>query len=189
MKRPFIISLFLTLTLMFLFAGCSSRPDDQIARAEDAMKKAQEQHAEYFAPEDWSAAKQAWDQAQAKLEKKSYGEANTLLLKAQTRFRKAGDIATGKRQDAIREIEGLQKTAELRCKVLKEAMEKGKLPAAKKKTFEENCKDIEQKLSQIKTKLDGGEYQESKYLAQTTLRQVWEAQKELEGALGGKKIP
>jgi DNA helicase HerA-like ATPase len=32
MKRSFIISLFLTLTLIFLFAGCSSRPDDQIAR-------------------------------------------------------------------------------------------------------------------------------------------------------------
>jgi hypothetical protein len=188
MKRSFILSLFLTLTLMFLFAGCSTRPDDQIARADEAMKKAQEQHAEYFAPEDWNAAKQAWDQAQAKLEKKSYGEANTLLLKAQTRFRKSADIATGKRQDAIREIEGFQKTAELRCKALREATDKSKLAPAKKKTFEETCKDIEQKLSQVKTKLDGGEYQDAKFLAQTTLRQVWETQKELEGALGGKKI-
>jgi hypothetical protein len=99
-----------------------------IITREEAMKKAQDQHAEYFAPEDWSAAKQAWDQAQAKLESKSYGDATTLLLKAQTRFRKATDISTGKRQDAIREIEGLHKTAELRCKALKEAMEKGKLP-------------------------------------------------------------
>jgi hypothetical protein len=188
MKRSFILFLFLTLTLMFLFAGCSTRPDDQIARAEDAMKKAQEQHAEFFAPEDWNAAKQAWDQAQAKLEKKSYGDATTLLLKAQTRFRKAAEIATGKREDAVREIEGLHKTAELRCKALREALEKGKLPAAKKQTFEESCKDIDQKLSQVKTKLDGGEYQDAKFLAQTTLRQVWETQKELEGALGGKKI-
>jgi hypothetical protein len=189
MKRSFIIPLLLTLALMFLFAGCSTRPDDQIARAEDAMKKAQEEHADFFAPEDWNAAKQAWDQAQEKLQKKSYGEATTLLLKAQMRFRKAAEIAGGKRQDAIREIEGLQKTAELRCKALKEAMEKGKLSAAKRKTFEENCQDIDQKLSQVKTRLDGGEYQEAKYLAQTTLRQVWEAQKELESSLGGKKIP
>jgi hypothetical protein len=189
MKRSFIIPLLPMLTLMFLFAGCSTRPDDQIARTEDAMKKAQEEHADYFAPEDWSAAKEAWDQAQQKLQKKSYGEATTLLLKAQTRFRKAADIAGSKRQAAIREIEGFQETAEKRCKVLKEALEKGKLSAAKRKAFEENCKEIDQKLSQVKTRLDGGEYQEAKYLAQTTLRQVWEAQKELESSLGGKKIP
>jgi hypothetical protein len=67
-------------------------------------------------------------------------------------------------------------------------LEKGELPAAQKKTFEDSCKEIDQKLSQVKTKLDGGEYQDAKFLAQTTLRQVWETQKELEGALGGKKI-
>ena len=186
MKRSSLFSLLVIVLLALLLTGCSTRPDDQIAQAENAMKQAQEQHAEHFATEDCNAAKQAWDQAQSKIEKESYGEATTLLLKASTRFRKARDIAQGKKEDAIREIQGIHSAAESRLKDLTGAVASGKMkvPAAKKKTYEESVKDFEQKIAQVKTKLDGGEFGEAKFLAQTTLRQIWETQKELEGKAG-----
>ncbi len=186
MKRSCHISLLLGAVFVLLFTGCSARPDEQIAQAELALKQAEEQHAEHFATEDWNAAKQAWDQAQTALEQQKYGEATTLLLKASTRFRKARDIAQGRKEDAIREIQGIHSAAEKRLKDLQEAVDSGKIrvAASKRKTYEESVKDFEAKLTQVTTKLEGGEFGESKFLAQTTLRQIWETQKELEGKAG-----
>ena len=190
MRRSCLLSLLLAVALTLLFSGCSTRPDEQIARAEEALKKAQEQHAEFFAPEDFSAARQAWDEANSKLKQEKYGDATLLLLKASTRFNKAADIAKGKKEDTVRQIKGIHEAAGKRFQTLKDAVEKDKarISAAKKKSFDEAGKDIEQKLSQVLTKLEGGEYQEAKFLADTAFRQVWETQKELEAALGGKKI-
>jgi hypothetical protein len=190
MRRSCLLSLLLAVALTLLSAGCSTRPDEQIAQAEEGLKAAQEQHAEFFAPEDFSAARQAWDEANSKLKQEKYGDATLLLIKAHTRFHKAAEIAKGKKEDTTRQIKGIHEAATKRLQTLKDAMEKDKarISAAKKKTFEETTKDIEQKLSQVTTKLEGGEFQEAKFLADTALRTVWETQKELEATLGGKKI-
>ncbi len=185
-SRLFFLSTLPSLAL--LIVGCSARPVDQIQRAERARGQAQAEHAEEFAPEDWKAGDDAWRSANAKIEQTKYGEATTLLLKAQTRFEKARDIAKGKREDTIKEIKNNRTTAELRCKTLKADLEKvgKKLPAAKRQEFEDACKSAEEKIAKVQIQLDGGQYSDAKMTVGTTLREIWEAQKELEKATGKK---
>jgi hypothetical protein len=179
----------LILLLTFSMIGCSAKPTDLIDQTEKTMQQAKAEYAEQFAPEDWRAAEQAYGEAQARLEKEKWGEASTLLLKAKTRYAKARDLAKGKREAAILEIKNIQKTAELRCKTLREEIDANakKLTAPRKKGLEEICKEIDEKIAKVTTQLDNGQYSDAKFLAQTTMRQVWEAQKELEGYVGGAK--
>jgi len=185
-SRLFFLATLLSLAL--LFVACSAKPVDQIQRAEKARVAAQAEKAEEFAPEDWKAGDDAWRSANTKIEQEKYGEATTLLLKAQTRFEKARDIAKGKREDTIKEITNNRTTAELRCKTLKSELEKAakKLPAAKRKEFEEACKNAEEKIAKVQAQLDSHQYSDAKMTAGTALREIWEVQKELEKATGKK---
>ena len=188
MKYSRFFYLLIVLTLAFLVFACSGKPVEQIQMTEKAMQQAKDEHAEEFAPEDWKVGETAWNDAQSKIEKEKWGEATTALLKAKTRFEKARDVAKGKRAAAIQEIEGTKTTAEKRCKALKESLEASgkKLSAAKRKEFEEACKSAEEKIAKVATQLQNGQYNDAKYLAGSTLREVWEAQKELD-SLTGKK--
>jgi hypothetical protein len=189
MKNSYRFFMLFVVSLAAIAYGCSARPAEQIAKTEKAMQQAQAEHADFFAPEDWKAAEQAWKDAQAKLDQQKYGDANLILLKAKTRYEKARDLAKGKRASAIKEIVDLQNTIDLRCKGLKSGIDtKGKkLTARQKRSLEETCKSVEEKLVKIKTQLDQAQYQDAKFLAQTTLREVYEGEKELDGYLGGKK--
>ncbi len=188
MKCSRLFFLLIVLALALFIVGCSTKPVDQIQSAEKAMAQAKAEHAEEFAPEDWKAGEDAWRTANARVDAGKYGEATTLLLKAQTRFQKARDIAKGKREDTIKEIKNNKTTAELRCKALKADLEKAgkKLPAAKRQEFEDACKAAEEKIAKVQVQLDGGQYSDAKMTVGTTLREIWEAQKELEKATGKK---
>ena len=189
MKNSYRFFMLFVVSLAAIAYGCSARPTEQIAKTEKAMQQAQAEHADFFAPEDWKAAEQAWKDAQAKLGQQKYGDANLILLKAKTRYEKARDLAKGKRASAIKQIMDLQNTIDLRCKGLKSGIDtKGrKLTAKQKQSLEETCKSVEEKLVKIKTQLDQAQYQDAKLLAQTTLHEVYEGEKELEDYLGGKK--
>jgi len=189
MKNSYRFFVLFVLSLALIAYGCSARPTEQIAKAEKAMQQAQAEHADLFSPEDWIAAEKAWKDAQVKLDQRKYGDATLLLLKAKTRYEKARDIAKGKRAIAIKEITDLQNTIDLRCKGLKSGIDtKGrKLTAKQKQSLGETCKSVEEKLVKIKTQLDQAQYQDAKFLAQTTLHEVYEGEKELEDYLGGKK--
>jgi len=188
MKCSRLFFLFLVLSLAFLIFACAGKPVEQIQKTEKAMEQAKAEHAEEFAPEDWKAGEDAWRSASAQLDAQKYGDAATTLLKAQTRFTKARDIAKGKREEAIKEIKNTQKTAEMRCKALHDDLDKSgkKLTAAKRKEFEDACKAADEKIAKVNTQLQNGQYNDAKYLAGSTLREVWEAQKELEKAIGKK---
>jgi len=184
-----LISLLFLLSLALCLAACSVRPTEQIERAEKAKKQATDEHADFFAPDDWKAAETSYNDAQKKLDQGSYGDAQTLLLRAKTRYEKARDLAKGKREDAVREIKGIQGTADARCKALKEGIDKNskKLSAKRKGELEAACKELEEKIAKSKTSLANEKFDDAKYQAQTALREVWEAQKDLESAVGGKK--
>ncbi len=188
MKYSRLFYLLIILSLAFVVFGCSAKPVDAIQRAEKAMQQAKAEHAEEFAPEDWKAGDDAWRTAQSNLDKEKWGDAGPLLLKAKTRFEKARDIAKGKREEAIRDIKNTQKLAEMRCKVLKDDLDKNskKLSAAKRKEMEETCKTAEEKIAKVNVQLENGQYSDAKYLAGSTLREVWEAQKDMDKVLGKK---
>ena len=188
MKCSRLIYLLIAVTLAFVVFACSGKPVEQIQMTEKVMQQAKDEHAEDFAPEDWKAADTAWRDAQDRISKEKWGEATTLLLKAKTRFEKARDLAKGKRALAIKEIENNKSVAETRCKALKDSLTANgkKLPAAKRKELEEACKTAEEKIAKVGTQLQNGQYNDAKYLAGSTLREVWEAQKELDGLIGKK---
>jgi hypothetical protein len=54
------------------------------------------------------------------------------------------------------------------------------------KEFEEACKTADEKIAKVVTQLQNGQYNDAKFLAGSTVREVWEAQNELDGILGKK---
>jgi hypothetical protein len=171
--------------------GCSSRPDAQIQRTEAEMNQAKIEHASEFASNEWTAAELARSEAQGMLANKKNREASALLLKAQTLYSKAHELAKGRRAQAIKEITGLHNTIEIRLKQLTENVAKnsGKLPAATRNSLDEARQDVSDRVARILPQLNEGQYQEASLLAQTTLRRLWETEKDLDSALSGKKKP
>jgi hypothetical protein len=177
------------LALGFFLAACSGRPEAQIGRTEQSLQQAKGERAQQFAPEDWGPAEEAYNKAQTMLEQKKWGEASALLLKAQTGFQKARDVAKRKRADFIRDVQGTQGAVQDRHKTLKEFYKANlsRIPPAKRKGLDDSCKRIEEKLAKVTSQLGQGEYRDAKLLAETTMNEVWETQQELE-KLTGRKV-
>jgi hypothetical protein len=179
MKHLRIIFPVMMITLALFFAACSGRPTDSIQRTEQAKAEAVAEHAELFAPDYWSAAEKAMQEANAKLDEKSYGDAGNLLLKARTNYNKAKELAQSKREEKIRIINGLQVTTGKRLKTdLVDNPLAAKLPPARKKEFDARVKQIEDSVAQVNEHLKNGKYTEAEYLAAKTLREVFEVQQE-----------
>jgi hypothetical protein len=185
MQRTHLVLIPLFVVLSLISVGCTSKPDEQLQLAQKAMEQAKEQHAEEFAQTDWKTAQQAWEDAQSLIAKQQYAEAGSLLLRARSRFEKARDIAKSKREDLRREIENNRKTIDARYGSLKSAISAAKLPSGAKRSLDESCGDIDKEIEKLKAEFDQGEFTQAKYTTQTTLRRVYEAEKEFEKS--GKK--
>ena len=179
MKRILQISIAMGLLVLLTNYGCATRPTEQIDRAEMAMNQAKEQRAEEFSPTEWRNGMTAWESAQEALDEKRYSEASTYLLKATGQFGKARDLAKGKRDELLREIQGLQKTIDIRYQSLKAAAAAARLAPKAKKELEASFSDIEQAIVKLKSQIEQGDYTPAKYTAQTTLRKVYEAEQTL----------
>lgn len=176
-------------SLALLVAGCSSPPDEQMSLAQKAMDQAKEQHAAEFAPTEWRNAESAWQQARSLYDKQGYGEAGTLFVTAKSRYEKARNVAKSKRDAVLRDVQGLEKTIDLRYKTLKTGIEnsRARLSAARQKSLDETCKSLDTAIERLKTEIEQGEYTAAKTTAQTTVRMVYEGEKELDGYVSGKK--
>jgi hypothetical protein len=188
MKCSRLLYIIIAFNVGLFVLGCSGRPVEQIDRTEKARQQAKDEHADQFAPDEWKIAETAWSEAQAKLEQQKWGEASNQLLRAASNYVKARDIAQGQRQAAIQEIENTRKTIEIRTKALKDeiAANAKKLNPARTKSLEELLKGIDEKAAKIGSQLQQGLYSDAKYLAGTTLREVWDTRKEFEGYIGKK---
>jgi hypothetical protein len=169
--------------LLALFAaGCTGKPEEQIKLAEKAMQQAKEQRAAEFAPDEWRQGQEAWDEAQAKIQKGEYGGVSTTLLKAKTRFERARDLAQGKREALLREVQGRQKTVDLRYQRVKENMQTAKLSPQTRKELEETFAEIDKSITKFKEQMDQGDYTQADLTAQNAMHQVYSAEKTLKGA-------
>jgi hypothetical protein len=185
------ISLFIlpVLALALLLAACSGRPEPQISRTEQALQQAKAERAQEFAPQNWGPAEEAYNQAQTMLAQKNWREATALLLRAQSGFQKARDVAKVKRASFIRDVQSTLGTAEDRCKELKEFYKANlsSIPSAKRKELEDTCKGFDEKIAKVTSQLGQGQYHDAQLLAEATLRELAEAQEKLE-KLTGKKF-
>src|SRR5437867_2584104 len=188
MKHARMPSTLLGFSLFFLGA-CSSKPDEQMSLAQKAMEQAKEQHAAEFASSEWKSAEQAWDQAKQLYAKERYGEAGSALLTAKSRFEKARTVAKSKRDAVLRDVENMRKTIDLRYQSLKSNLSAAapRLPSDRKKSLEEAGKEIDKSIDKLKGDLEQGDYTAARTTAQVTMRQVYDAEKELEQAASGKK--
>jgi hypothetical protein len=168
----------MVLSLVFYVYGCSGRPTDMIQKAEQAKAKAMAEYAEQFAPDDWSAAEKAWQDASAKLDANSNSEAYTLLLKAQKLYEKANSLAQNKREAAVKAITNNQGTAKIRLKELADHPDVKKLSAARKMEFDSAVKRLGDNIDQVNTQMQNGRYNEASLLIGRTLREIWESQQE-----------
>lgn len=177
------------LALELFLAACSGRPEAQIGRTEQALQRAKAEHAQEFASEDWGPAEEAYSKAQTMLAQKKWGEASALLLKAQTGFQKARDVAKGKRASLIRDVQNMQGAIQDRCKTLREFYKANlsRIPSAKRKGLEDSCKRFDEELAKVTNQLGRGEYRDAKLLAETTMSEVLYTQHELE-KLTGKRV-
>ncbi len=179
MKYSHIFLLAMVISLVFLFSACSGVPTDSIKRTEQAKAEAIAEHADLFARESWSAAEKAMQEAHAKLDEKSYGEAEKVLLKAKTYYVRARDVAKDMRQAAIKTITGYQVTINIRLKSdLMDNPGVSKLSPARKKEFDADVKQIEDNVAKVTALLKNEQYAEAEYLAQKTQRDVFEKQQE-----------
>lgn len=179
MKHSRIFVPVMTISLALFFSACSGKPTDSIQRTEQARTEAVAEHAELFAPDYWSTAEKAMQEANAKLNEKSYGDAGNLLLRAKTNYTKARDLAKSKRENLIKTIEGIQVTIGIRLKQdLLDNPLASKLPPARKKDFDARVKQIEDSKALVSEHLKNGKYTEAELLAGKTLREVFEVQQE-----------
>jgi hypothetical protein len=147
-----------------------------IQQTERARQEAKEAYADQFALEDWSAGEKAWGQAEDALQKEDYGQASTFLLRAKERYTKARDLAGGKKEMTLKEIEQNKTGAGIRLKNLMDSA--AKLPAAKRKELEARAKDIQDNLAKVDEQVKKGEFDSAKVLAQRTFRDVWELEQQ-----------
>jgi len=179
MKQSHVFLLLFVVSLALFMSACSSKPTAMIQRTEEARQEAVNEHADQFAPEDWGAAEQSWQEASTQINAGKYGPASTLLLKAQTRFQKARDIAKGKREQAIQKITADQMGATARLEALKKDPGFNKLPAARKKALDDRVKEIEDSIAKVGELLKNSQYSEAQLLAGKAFRDAWEAQQEV----------
>jgi hypothetical protein len=166
------------LMVAFLFYGCASKPVEMIDKTQKAMDHAKAAHADFFAPEDWKAAETASAQAQTLLEQEKWSEANTALLRAMNRYSKAEELATGKKEAFLREVQGYQTVTEKRLKELQDKVAAAKLPAAKQKEVDAECQSIAENSAKVTKQLADGQFSDAKLLAQQMMRKVWDVKEE-----------
>jgi hypothetical protein len=183
-KLPFLVAVLLAV----LGFGCSSRPEQEIKAAQDAMKEADTQHASEFAAAEYQEAKQSWDDAQAALSGSRYGEAKPLLLKAKVHFVQAGELAKAKRDRILAEAKSLQSTIDVRYESLKGLIQGSKksLSAKASKSLDDLGLEIDQGIDKIKTEIQQGEYALAKVSAQKAMAKVEEAERQLHLYMTGK---
>jgi outer membrane murein-binding lipoprotein Lpp len=174
---PVIISAAVSLAL--LLAGCSSGPSQMFQLTQKARTEATNEHADQYAADYWREAEKSWQEANAKLEVKSYGEADNLLLRAKANYVKARDLAKNRREELVKKIRNTQITIEKRLKSdLLDNPASAKLPVARKKEFEASVKEIQDNQAKIETQIQNDQLAEAEFLANKTLRAIYEAQQE-----------
>jgi hypothetical protein len=138
--------------LALLVAGCAKPPVAEQKAAQSAKDTAVTAQAEAYAAKTMDDAKQAWDKAEAGMQKKSYTEAKAAYVLATTTFEKAvAEVAAGKaaviaeNQAALKNLEGDWKTLNTASK--KEAK---KLKGAEKQSWQADAKVITAALKKAK---------------------------------------
>jgi hypothetical protein len=164
MKYSHVLLKFVALSIALFLIGCSSGPSQMFLLAQKARTEAAAENADQFASDLWISAEKYWQEGNAKLEAKKYGEADKIFLRAKTDFVKARDSARSKREELVKGINASLKYVEIHLK--------------SKKEFDAKLKEIEDNRSKVAVHVKNGQFNEADQLARITMRTVYEVQQE-----------
>jgi hypothetical protein len=166
--------------LILFFAGCASRPDEQIKLAQEAYNQAVDQRADQYAPSEWKSAKEIYDLANEQLAKQSYSAAAASFTTAKARLNKARDVAKDERESMLTQVQTLQANITSNFDAFKAAMTPAKQAAAKK-DYQAALADIEKRIGLIASQVSQGDYIGAKENAQGALQAIDYSHKKLAG--------
>ena len=110
MKRSWIVINLVALIVLAALA-CAKAPQDDIGAAQAEMDKANQAHADTWAPTEYAAAKEAMDAATAEIAAqdgkwmKNYDKGKELLAKAKENAAKATEVAAANREQTKKDAE------------------------------------------------------------------------------------
>lgn len=88
-----VLTMGLVLSLALVFVGCAQPPEEEINAAQAALDGAKRAEADIYAPEAYSAAKQALDDSRSKVEQKDFEGAKASALRAKEQADQAKSLA------------------------------------------------------------------------------------------------
>lgn len=147
-----LVTVIMFLALAGTFIGCAKPPEAEKAAAKTAMEVAKSAEAPRYATADFVAAMKLWDNTEAQMNEKKYGEAKQGYLDTKVAFEKAaGSVTAGKkavvgevRNDeliaALASLEEEWKNLQVLAKKVEAKLQKKKIWENDAKTFTEGLK-------------------------------------------------
>ncbi len=180
MKRSNRFSIMLGIPFVVVcFLSCSSRPDEALILAQQAMEQAKKEQSDELAPGDWKSAEKAWNDAQTALKDQRYGEAGALLVTARSRFEKARTISKAKRDDIRKEVTALQSAANKHLSGLKDEVDLLKISGKAKQDLNEAVRALDSIVDKLNTDVLNDQVVEARTSGQTAMQKLTEVEKKI----------
>jgi hypothetical protein len=165
--------------VVVFFLSCSSRPDEALTIAQQAMEQAKEEQASEFAPGDWKSAEKAWNDAQTALKNQRYAEAAGLLVTSRIRFEKARTISKAKREEIRKEVTALQSAANKRLSGLRAEVDSLKISAKARRDLDEALRALDSVVDTLTTEVLNDQIVQARSSGQTAMQKLAEIERKV----------
>jgi tetratricopeptide (TPR) repeat protein len=155
-----------------MFAGCASKPTDELEMARKAMDEALSKQASEYAPNDWDRAQMNWQEANALIQMKRYDEARNLLIQAVGNYNKARDESNRRLESLQIEINSMLPVLEKEITGFQRVGENAKTSARIRRRIEAALPIIDEKTAAMNVALERKDYLLARRYGQETLRYI-----------------
>jgi tetratricopeptide (TPR) repeat protein len=155
-----------------MFAGCASKPTDELEMARRAMDEALSKQAPEYAPNDWDRAQMNWQEANALIQMKRYDEARNLLIQAVGNYNKARDESNRRLESLQIEINSMLPILEKEIAGFQRVGENAKTSARMRRRIEAALPIIDEKTAAMNVALERKDYLLARRYGQETLRYI-----------------
>jgi hypothetical protein len=173
------IALMLSIFVAIAFAGCSTKPYNELQIVRTAMDDARSSEAYEYAPNDWDRALADWQMASALIQIGRYKEATNILITAAGEFNKARDESTRRLESLKIEISSLQSVLKKGTETLQLASENPRIKSGLRKKVEATLPFIDEKIAVMNAALDEKQYISTRMYGHQALKEINNLEKEL----------
>ncbi|MFB3903454.1 MAG: hypothetical protein ACE15E_08375 [Acidobacteriota bacterium] len=167
------MSVFVLLVAVLSLTGCASKPDQEIAAAQQALEAARTAEADLYSAEAYQAASDVLKAAEAEIAvqdqkssfSRNYDKAKELLAQAKTQADTAASTAGANKEQVKTEAQTAQTEAQAALDAAKEALAKapkGKGTKADLDALQGDLTAAEASFNEAKTSLDNGNFMDAR---------------------------